>query len=127
MKPHARLAAVVGLAVVYLLVSPTALRTQVRGPKEEGQGHYKWLVERMQEADSVSVGMSRADLLKVFEPDGGLNRIPPVRYVLRSCPLIKVDVQFEISRERYLSQRPADTELKITAISKPYLESPIME
>jgi hypothetical protein len=81
----------------------------------------------MQEADSVSVGMSRADLLKAFEPDGGLQRIPPVRYVLRSCSLIKVDVQFDISREAYLSHRPADTYLKITAISKPYLESMIME
>lgn len=36
------------------------------------QTHEQWLAERLHEATSVREGMSGADLLKVFEDDGGL-------------------------------------------------------
>ncbi len=127
MKPYARITGAVVLGVMCFLIGPRRSATQVKVVTQEEAKHYTWLAERLKEAYSIRVGMTRADLLKVFEPDGGLNRIPPVRHVLRSCPLIKVDVQFDISREMYLAHRPADTELKITAISKPYLEPMHME
>src|SRR5437763_1004921 len=55
----------------------------------------QWLQERYREAASIKVGMTRAELKKVFSEDGGLQPIPANRYVLKSSNLIKVDVQFE--------------------------------
>src|ERR1700690_302866 len=99
MKPYARVTGAVVLGVMCFVIGPRKSATQVKVVTQEETKHYTWLVQRLKEAYSIRVGMTRADLLKVFEPDGGLNRVPPVRYVLRTCSLIKVDVQFDISRE----------------------------
>ncbi len=88
---------------------------------ETGQSHKKWLQDRYKEATSIKVGMSRADLLKVFMQDGGLNIVPASRYVLRSCYMIKIDVEFDSKYGREYKERP-DSELKIRRVSKPYLE-----
>ena len=125
MKRHARLAAAIVLGLVFLLTRPTTSATQSKVfpqlSKEELK-HHEWLRDRLVEAHSIQVGMSRADLLKVFDPDGGFDRVPSERYVLDSCTLTKVDVQFDVPRGTAFTHLPADTELKITAISKPYLE-----
>jgi hypothetical protein len=84
------------------------------------QTHPQWLVERIGEAKSIAAGMSRADLLRVFEQDGGLNSIPARRYVLRSCRYIKVDVEFDITQGSYSRAMP-DESLRISSISEPYL------
>jgi hypothetical protein len=77
--------------------------------------HNEWLQAKYSEATSVKVGMTRTDLLKVFEMDGGLQSVPATRYVLRGTTLIKVDVEFE-------KPTNSNDELKIKSISKPYLE-----
>jgi hypothetical protein len=75
----------------------------------------------------IKVGMTRADLLKVFTTEGGLSSGLNRTYVYRECPYIKVDVEFEPVG------RPArDTDGRVTLveanedvikkISKPYLE-----
>jgi hypothetical protein len=89
--------------------------------------HKEWLAESLREMQKIKVGMSRADLLKVFTTEGGessgLNRT----YVFRGCTLVKVDVEFDPVG------RPArDGEGKVTLaeenkdlikkISKPYLD-----
>jgi len=104
-------------------------RAQSRGGirTEEDSRLYHWLIDRMMEAESIRVGMSRADLLRVFMPDGGLLRIPAARYVLRSCDLIKVDVDFRFPEGTSPRDLPPDTELTVLKISKPYLESMIMD
>ena len=89
--------------------------------------HRRWLGERYEEAVSIKPGMSRADLRRQFSVDGGLQAIPAGRYVLKSCGMIKVDVKFSVpeglSRESLLEENGrADEMLKITDISKPYLE-----
>ncbi len=87
--------------------------------------HEAWLQARMTEATSVKPGATRADLLKIFEADGGLQRIPAARYVLITCHLIKVDVEFEPPEPPSADQPvPADADLKIATVSKPYLEYP---
>jgi len=74
----------------------------------------------------IKVGMTRADLLKVFTTEGGLSTGLNRTYVYRECPYIKVDVEFEPVG------RPArDTDGRVTLveanedviknISKPYL------
>ena len=104
---------------VLVLGMSTFLPPSSRG--EATQTSQQWLEERYKEARSVSVGMSRADLKRLFDEDGGLQSIPARRYVLRSCQMIKVDVEFDTAYGRaYKVKR--DEELKIKSISKPYLE-----
>lgn len=109
---------------------------------DEEAKHYKWLIARLTEVYSIKVGMTRADLLKIFEPDGGLQRFLPRTYVLHSCSLIKVSVEFELpkgmSERDFLHSKdlqdlamgrtlPIDSQIKITAVSKPYLEPMTMD
>ena len=86
----------------------------------------QWLQDRYKEATSIKAGMSRENLLKVFMEDGGINTIPATRYVLRSCHMIKVDVDFDTEYGQAYKER-ADRELKIKQISKPYLETMFMD
>jgi len=88
---------------------------------QASQNPRQWLEERYTEATSIREGMSRAELMKVFEEDGGLQRIPAGRYVLRSCRMIKVEAEFEVEYGQAYKVKP-DEELKIRVISKPYLE-----
>ena len=63
---------------------------------QTSRAHDKWLQERYFEALSIKEGMTRAELLKVFRMDGGLQSFLPTRYVLRNSNFIKVDVEFEV-------------------------------
>jgi len=94
---------------------------------EEDSRIYRWLLGRLREVEAIKVGMSRADLLKVFMPDGGLQRIPAGCYVLRSCDLIKVEVEFRFPEGRSPQNLPPYTELVVSSISKPYLEPMTMD
>jgi hypothetical protein len=84
------------------------------------QTHEEWLADRIKEVKSITVGMSRADLLKVFDREGGLQIIPAETYVLKSCLLIKVNVKFDPTLPAS-SQPVQDKDLKIETISEPYL------
>ena len=79
------------LICLSLTVGGLSLARQARPDRS----HDLWLQERYFEATSISEGMTRADLMKVFRMDGGLQRHLPTRYVLKSSDFIKVDVEFE--------------------------------
>ena len=113
-------------------------------PTREDRVCMGWLIDRMKEGMSIQVGMSLEELLRVYEPDGGLQttslmeRIQPSGdvddemlsqrsdegyFVLRACPLLKVRVDFEIPA----GINPIEAsrkDLKITKLSKIYLEPP---
>ena len=113
------------LLLACLLIFPTAaIYSQEQVATDQPPD--KWLQDRYKEASSIKAGMSREDLLKVFMEDGGLNTIPATRYVLRSCHMIKVNVDFETEYGQAYKERP-DKELKIKQISKPYLENMFMD
>jgi hypothetical protein len=107
--------------VIGVLVLGIGTLASPLGRSEPNQNPHQWLEERYKEATSVSVGMSHADLRRIFDEDGGLQRIPASRYVLRSCQMIKVDVEFDTEYgQAYKVKR--DEELKIKSMSKPYFE-----
>ena len=83
--------------------------------------HTEWIAKSLKEIESVKVGMTRVDLLKVFKEEGGISTRTRRRYAYRDCPYIKVDVEFEAvgEPEDKLSQNPRD---KLIKISKPFLE-----
>jgi hypothetical protein len=105
-------------------VSP-GIRSDVLHARETDE-HSDWIAQSLKEIERVKVGMTRADLLKVFNEEGGISTRTQRRYVYRECPYIKVDVEFEPVGEldNKSVQSPQD---KIAKISKPFLEWSIID
>ena len=106
-----------------LIVSAQSLQRDSQKSAEQT----KWIAESLREMQTVEVGKTRADLLRVFTTEGGLATRLNQTFVYRNCPYIKVRVEFEAAR-----QPAPDVEGRVTAaedagdkiksISKPYLE-----
>jgi hypothetical protein len=114
----------IATSLFLLLLANSALQAQ---RPQSSQDQTEWVANSLKEMQKIRVGMTRADLLKVFRTEGGLSTGLNRRYVYRECPYIKVDVEFEPVG------RPArDKEGRVTLveargdiikkISKPYLE-----
>jgi len=90
------------------------------------RGHTLWIGNVLDWALTVKPGMTRTELLQVFTGEGGLSTRAQQTYVLKTCPYIKVDVEFSIpaAESDKLSKMPGD---KILRISKPYLEYSITD
>ena len=92
----------------------------------------KWVDRSMQEMATVEVGMTRADLKKVFEEEGGQFAVRRRQYVYRGCPYFKVEAHFKpfgvIIRDRegreLNNEDPRDV---IVDISRPYLQYMILD
>jgi hypothetical protein len=116
---------------------------------DSDRSHDLWLQERYFEAISIKEGMTRADLLRVFRTDGGLQSYLPTHYVLKGSNFIKVDVEFDVPQDAKGSIVPEDMrgemegpafdlngnqmpereyqyvpneQLRIKSISRPYIE-----
>ena len=83
--------------------------------------------QTLKDTSSIQSGMTRADLLRVFSPEGGLATRDGQQFVYRRCPYIKVVVNFH---------KPDDADMDwgnapegewngdvILSVSKPFLES----
>ena len=94
---------------------------------QRSREHTEWVAKSLREMQQIKVGMSRADLLKVFTTEGGLSTGLNRTYVFRECPLIKVDVEFDpVGRpagegEGKVTPVEENKDL-IKKISKPYLD-----
>lgn len=62
-------------------------------PKEAG--HVAWVVEVLREMLTVKGGMTRDELLRVFQTEGGLSTGLERTFVSRQCPYFKVDIKFK--------------------------------
>jgi hypothetical protein len=91
----------------------------------DDKAHQQWLEARYKEAASIQPGMTRADLMKLFVEDGGLQTNPPSRYALKSCYLIHIEVKFE--GPAGTSEPFRDNDLKIIDVSKPYLAQMVLD
>ena len=118
---------ILNLIFTAILVALISVGAGWPSPKSAGaDDHTEWIQRSLREIETVKVGMTRADLLKVFTEEGGLSTRTSRRYVYRDCLNIKVDVEFEPMDEvgNKLVQSPND---KIVKISKPYLEWSIID
>jgi len=84
--------------------------------------HTAWIAATLDAIDTIKVGMTRADLMKVFTTEGGLSTASQRTYVYRECPYIKIDVKFATSRRG--EERPTDI---IVDVSRPYLARSVMD
>jgi len=84
------------------------------------------LIQALKELQTIKVGMTRADLLKVCTTEGGIFSRTQQSFVYRSCPIIKVAVTFKPIGGPP-DQRQTQPSDEITDISKPYLELPVRD
>ena len=100
---------------------------QLSSAEEQASHQYTaWVGRSLKQMQSVKVGMTRADLLKLFTTEGGLSTGLRRTYVFRECPYFKVDVEF-----KPVGRPTRDAEGRVTlvesggdlieSISKPYL------
>lgn len=85
-----------------------------------------WIERTLKDIRSVKVGMTRSQLESTFTTEGGLSSRRSRTYTYRSCPYIKVDVQFQAIQHatEKLKEFPDD---KIVGMSKPYIENRIID
>lgn len=113
------------------MLSPTVVSGPAQVP-QTSKTQTEWVASSLREIQKIKVGMTRADLLKVFTTEGGLSTGLRRTYVYRYCPYIKVDIEFDAVG------RPArDAEGRVTLIesdrdtiikiSKPYLEWSVID
>jgi hypothetical protein len=87
----------------------------------------KWVGSSLEEIRTIKAGMTRADLLKVFDQEGGLSTRTHERFVYRHSQLIHVDVEFEAVSSPGGAQNSASAKDKIRNISRPYLDNMIVD
>lgn len=112
------------LMALCLIINTTSVAEELSSVTRE---HTEWVAESLREMKTVRVGMTRAELLRVFATEGGLSTGLRRTYVYSECPYIKVDVEFEpVGRsardtEGRVTLIESDEDL-ISQISKPYLD-----
>jgi hypothetical protein len=117
------LAAAIAAFLFALVIS---LPVQSLRGSQGSSAQIEWVARSLKEMQTIKVGMTRAELMKVFTTEGGLSGGLSRTYVYRECPYFKVDVEFRpVGRPvRDRAGRVTLTEAKgdvIMKISKPYL------
>jgi hypothetical protein len=75
--------------------------------------------------DSITNGMTRAEVEARLTLDGGLQGASPVRFFHPSCPRFKVRVEFDFKRNAADQNRAViGRDDKVVRVSAPYLERP---
>ena len=112
--------------VLSAAVGPGGVEPKKTQAAEAKSQHTEWIAKSLREMQTIKPGMTRADLLKVFQEEGGLSGRTWRRYAYRGCPLIKVEVTFEpVGKPE--DKPPESSKDKITKISKPFLEWAILD
>jgi hypothetical protein len=91
------------------------------------QTHSQWIAKSLEEMETIKVGMTRADLRKVFGGEGGLSSRTWRQYAYRECGYIKVEIEFEPVGETEPPEFTEGAKDKITKISRPFLERPLFD
>ena len=78
--------------------------------------------------ESITNGMTRAEVEKNFTLDGGLQGASPVRLLHPACPMFKVNVEFDFKRNAADQNRAViGKDDKVIRVSRPYLERPFLD
>jgi hypothetical protein len=68
-------------------------------------------------AQRIRPGLTRAEIEKIYQTDGGISSLPISRYRDPNCESIKVDVTYQLA----WSGTTSDGDI-VLSVSKPYLE-----
>jgi hypothetical protein len=114
----------ISVPILLTLVFLSSPFTYGQQPTHVDEDHTKWIAGVIQAVQTIKPGMTRGDLQRLFEEEGGLSSRKQRKYVYKRCPYIKVDVTFAPVDQDPYNEKAAD---KITRISQPYLEYTIMD
>ena len=109
-------------AILFSLIAALSLSASCMGADELTP----LISEVITEWETIKPGMTRAELYKVFGPEGGISTAKNRTFVYHGCGYIKVDVTFTLSKpdQDILDERPTDV---ISDISRPYLQWSIID
>ena len=106
--------------------SPSNLKNPAQ-QEQCSQARREWVGQTLQKMQTIKPGMTRKELLEVFETEGGLSTGLQRTLVSQDCPYFKVDVVFEaVGREDHDNEGRVtvveDNRDVIVKISQPYLQ-----
>lgn len=110
------------LALAFTLPPSSAQESEGAWPTPpRPESHSDWVLRSLKQMESVKVGMTRADLLRVFREEAGLSTRQQRTYVYRGCPYFKMEVKFQAIGvlEDGVEESPDD---QIVEMSKPFLD-----
>jgi len=84
------------------------------------------VVDALNAATKLKVGMARANLEKDFELDGGMSVQDRGTYTYRTCHNIKVNIEFKV-HEQPLGTYTFSPEDEVSKISAPFLAYPLSD
>ena len=109
------------LALAFTLPHSYAQKGEGAPPPQRPETHSDWVLKSMKRMESVQVGMTRGELLKVFREEVGNSSRQRRTYAFRGCPYFKMDVEFQAIG--VLEDGVAESEDdQIVELSKPYLD-----
>lgn len=79
-----------------------------------------WVAKSLKEMQTIKVGMTRGELLKVFTVEGGMSSRTGEQFVYRACPYFKMRVTFQPDGKD--TGYFGNLDDKITKISEPFLQ-----
>jgi len=95
--------------------------------------HVQWVADSLIRMRTITPGMTRAELLEVFQTEGGMSTATMRTFVSKDCPYFKVDVTFRgvgpsvPVDEGRSSIQIEDAQDVIVSISRPYLQFTILD
>lgn len=111
------------LCNLVLVLSPQySVAETARSSGEQQKQRIAWLKRQIETIQTIRIGSTRAELLVLFTPSGGISAPDKRSYLFRENDLIRVDVRFECRADDrgYIGFNPED---KIVEISAPYLST----
>lgn len=110
---------------ISLVVAGLTVFARSGAQSHDAKSHSEWIAQSLREMETIKVGMTREDLLRVFREEGGLSTRTQRQYVYRECPYIKVAVEFEpVETKAVLPENGKD---KIVKISQPFIEWSVLD
>ena len=127
-----RLLVLVVLSVIAIGGSSAFRPAQSASPEQSAQDHIAWVTHTLEKMETIKPGMTRGELLKVFETEGGFSTALRRTFVSRDCPYFKVDVEFKAVPQPDRGNAGFVTSVEdnrdiIVSVSKPYLQFSITD
>jgi len=117
--------------VMCILVSALISNGLAKDQEVEGKDRrdrVKWVAKCLEDFQAIKTGMTREDVEKRFQMDGGLQGVSPVRFTHPECSYFKIDVEFSFKRDPQDQNRAiVSPDDKATKVSKPYIERPYID
>jgi ankyrin repeat protein len=105
------------------------IATSGRPPQTTPDKNFTTLVEKcLEDFESIKAGMTRREVESKLAMDGGIQGVSPVRFTHPTCPIFKIDVEFDFHKNAADQNRAVlGKDDKVIHASKPYIERPFLD